>query len=733
MDISTLGAAKSYTDSVINGLSILVGKNCEISNIEVLPNGNKITFTWWDSNNVQQSNDITVLNGEQGIQGVSITNVEINEENHLILTLSDSTIIDAGEIVNDVTNYEDLDNKPKINGIELIGNKSTSDLGIEIPTVTNDLTSVLKSNYDTAYTHSQSTHAPVNAEANVQSDWNETNNASDAFIKNKPTSLPASDVSTWAKEPIKPTYTASEIGLGNVDNTSDLDKPVSTATSTALGNKVDKVTGKGLSTNDLTNTLKSNYDNAYTHSQSAHAPSNAEANVQSDWNETDNISDAFIKNKPTSLPASDVSSWAKATNKPTYSKSEVGLSNVDNTSDLDKPVSTAMNNALALKANITDLYALGIDYDNGTSGLAATNVQTAINELNTNKATTTALTAHTGNADIHVTAADKTTWNDKYVLPTATADLLGGVKIGNGISITDGKIGSTCTTKTYGKAIETEGWYRICDLDVVRTDKTAVIMLNRNYTNTENEAYIISFCYSHNKPVFNLINSSVGSRGITKIRVVYNANSTYSTHMYLEMYYALNVKNTVSSAIFYNTTETQRFIPVNFTDGEIPSGYSKKEFDLTSSKLLSFSPVPATLTSTGTAGEIAYDTNYLYMCTATNTWKKTAWGADVYSTTETVVGTYNGKPLYRKVVDCGALPNDTVKNVTHNISNINIITSMSGTSWNDAGKKIPLPTVSLSYPISVSADKSKISISTSSDRSDFKNSNVIIEYTKTTD
>ena len=621
MDISTLGAAKSYTDSVINGLSILVGKNCEISNIEVLPNGNKITFTWWDSNNVQQSNDITVLNGEQGIQGVSITNVEIDEENHLILTLSDSTIIDAGEIVNDVTNYEDLDNKPKINGIELIGNKSTSDLGIEIPTVTNDLTSVLKSNYDTAYTHSQSTHAPVNAEANVQSDWNET----------------------------------------------------------------------------------------------------------------DNASDAFIKNKPTSLPASDVSSWAKATNKPTYSKSEVGLSNVDNTSDTDKPVSTAMNNALALKANITDLYALGIDYDNGTSGLAATNVQTAINELNTNKATTTALTAHTGNADIHVTAADKTTWNDKYVLPTATADLLGGVKIGNGISITDGKIGSTCTTKTYGKEIETEGWYRICDLDVVRTDKTAVIMLNRNYTNTENEAYIISFCYSHNKPVFNLINSSVGSRGITKIRVVYNANSTYSTHMYLEMYYALNVKNTVSSAIFYNSAETQRFIPVNFTDGEIPSGYSKKEFDLTSSKLLSFSPVPATLTSTGTAGEIAYDTNYLYMCTATNTWKKTAWGADVYSTTETVVGTYNGKPLYRKVVDCGALPNDTVKNVTHNISNINIITSISGTSWNDAGKKIPLPTVSLSYPISVSADKSKISITTSSDRSDFTNSNVIIEYTKTTD
>ena len=46
-----------------------------------------------------------------------------------------------------------------------------------------------------------------------------------------------------------------------------------------VSTKVDKVDGKGLSTNDLTNTLKSNYDKAYTHSQSTHAPTNAQANV----------------------------------------------------------------------------------------------------------------------------------------------------------------------------------------------------------------------------------------------------------------------------------------------------------------------------------------------------------------------------------------------------------------------------------------------------------------------
>lgn len=46
-----------------------------------------------------------------------------------------------------------------------------------------------------------------------------------------------------------------------------------------------------------------------------------------------------------------ISAWAKATTKPGYTKSEIGLSNVDNTSDLLKPLSTASINALALKQN----------------------------------------------------------------------------------------------------------------------------------------------------------------------------------------------------------------------------------------------------------------------------------------------------------------------------------------------------------------------------------------------
>ena len=90
--------------------------------------------------------------------------------------------------------YADLTNKPTI------------------PTVTNDLTNALKSNYDTAYAHSQAAHAPTNAEANVQADWNVTDTGSDAYIKNKPT-IPAAYTHPT-------THPASMItGLANVATT----------------------------------------------------------------------------------------------------------------------------------------------------------------------------------------------------------------------------------------------------------------------------------------------------------------------------------------------------------------------------------------------------------------------------------------------------------------------------------------------------------------------------------
>lgn len=64
---------------------------------------------------------------------------------------------------------------------------------------------------------------------------------------------------------------------------------------TALDAKVTAVAGKGLSTEDYTTTDKTKL---------AGIADGAEVNVQSDWNQTDDTSDDFIKNKPTSMTPS---------------------------------------------------------------------------------------------------------------------------------------------------------------------------------------------------------------------------------------------------------------------------------------------------------------------------------------------------------------------------------------------------------------------------------------------
>ena len=63
---------------------------------------------------------------------------------------------------------------------------------------------------------------------------------------------------------------------------------------------------------------------------------------------------ADITDFPTSMPASDVYAWAKADTKPTYTKGEVGLGNVDNTADANKSVKYATSAGIANSASSVD-------------------------------------------------------------------------------------------------------------------------------------------------------------------------------------------------------------------------------------------------------------------------------------------------------------------------------------------------------------------------------------------
>lgn len=130
-------------------------------------------------------------------------------------------------------------------------------------------------------------------------------------------------------------------------------------------------------------------------------------------------------NQPDSLPASDVYEWAKNIAKPEYTKNEIGLENVDNTSDLNKPVSIAQQKA------IDDAYANSNGYtDQKISELingAPTSLDTlgelakamtdnedvvaALEQSIGSKANKNEFDSHVGNDTIHITSSERTKWN----------------------------------------------------------------------------------------------------------------------------------------------------------------------------------------------------------------------------------------------------------------------------------------------------------------------------------
>jgi len=129
----------------------------------------------------------------------------------------------------------------------------------------------------------------------------------------------------------------SDVGLGNVENTSDANKPISNATQTALDAKA-SASALSAHTSDTNNP-------------------HATTKTQIGLGNVDNTSDA---NKPissatqTALNAKENTITAGTTGQyyrgdktfQTLDKAAIGLSNVDNTSDINKPISTATQTEL---------------------------------------------------------------------------------------------------------------------------------------------------------------------------------------------------------------------------------------------------------------------------------------------------------------------------------------------------------------------------------------------------
>ena len=83
----------------------------------------------------------TINYGTRGRDGVGITDVVVNEDNTLTFHFSDGTEQTTSPILIDgsATNYESLGNLPRINSIEIKGNKTLEDYGLDLSNYYNKL------------------------------------------------------------------------------------------------------------------------------------------------------------------------------------------------------------------------------------------------------------------------------------------------------------------------------------------------------------------------------------------------------------------------------------------------------------------------------------------------------------------------------------------------------------------------------------------------------------------
>ena len=147
---------------------------------------------------------------------------------------------------------------------------------------------------------------------------------------------------------------ATKVGLGNVNNTSDISKPVSTATQNALALKENinnKSTDVQLGISDdlypSQNAVKIYVDN---HSSSSGVADGSITNIKIG---SGAITDAKVSDisatKITGVLA--VANGGTGANTAPTARGNLGLGNVDNTADANKPISTLQQSAINLKEN----------------------------------------------------------------------------------------------------------------------------------------------------------------------------------------------------------------------------------------------------------------------------------------------------------------------------------------------------------------------------------------------
>jgi Cu/Ag efflux protein CusF len=230
-----------------------------------------------------------------------------------------------------------------------------------------------------AYTTAEQTKLAgiaAGAEVNVQSDWNAA--SGDAQILNKPATMPPSAHTHAAADTTTGIFDIARIPTGT------------TSTTVALGNHTHSGYAASVHTHaatDITGTLtvaqggtgRATATTAYGLIAAGTTATGAQQTI------APGTAGQFLK----SAGAAALASFA------TMTKADVGLSNVDNTSDASKPISTATQTALDGKANTSHTHVAAdvTDFQAAVSANAAVAANTAARHTHANSAVLNATTA----------------------------------------------------------------------------------------------------------------------------------------------------------------------------------------------------------------------------------------------------------------------------------------------------------------------------------------------------
>lgn len=124
--------------------------------------------------------------------------------------------------------------------------------------------------------------------------------------------------------------------------------------------------------------------------------------------------------------------------------------------------------------------------------------------------------------------------------------------------------------------LTSSGWYRFASFEA--NAGSILLQIDRSWWNTGNpRSDILTVSSGYRKAAFTQIGGYGTATGIDKVRYV--ASNTNGT-AYLELHYTHNTKNGVLVSLYPSEVEAGRLKTIDFTPGEVPSGYTSEEFVL---------------------------------------------------------------------------------------------------------------------------------------------------------